>query len=123
MKAIKTALLRTQLRDKCNVFITSSVTETCELLQQLAQEWPYEEKETIVNLQKRSSKITTDTIYANMLCCIPGISLTIFENIKVKYPNMSSLAEVTKSETALKELQTIDKIGKKTAESIIAAFQ
>lgn len=119
LKALKTALLRTQLRDNCHVFLTSTLQETCELVLQLRNEWPYAQKETIVNLQKRNSKITQDSIYANMMCCIPGISLTIFEKIKMKYPNMTALIEGLNSE----ELQKIDKIGKKTAESIIAAFQ
>lgn len=60
---------------------------------------------------------TIVSVYKNMLCCIPGISITIANLINEKYPNMKSLLDSFNLK-GMNALTEINKIGPKTSEKI-----
>lgn len=123
MTSLYSSILHTLMRDKFYVYRSTSVEETCYILHKLSNEFPYEDLELDpLNMVKKSARKNKDC-YIEMLSCIHGISPKLAQSIKNKYPTLTDLCiMINESKSPIKELQLIDKIGKKSAQSIIDAF-
>ena len=118
-KAIISAMMNCIIRDKISVFRTKDPEETSFIIKKLAENInPTPSSQEIIPISismKKSGNITPDEVFISQLCCIPGISRTLALLIKEQFPNMSSLVNAD-----VKKLTSVNKIGKKKANSILS---
>lgn len=96
---------------------TKDVSETCKCIMYANEKMDSvnNTNNTIVNTIIKKDH-STKTVYLNMLCCIPGISIKIATSISEKYPTFQCLLDSFKL-NGMHMLTDIDKIGKKKSEN------
>lgn len=113
------AIVNMTLRDKITVFRTMNINETAKLIENLQhklikfENYEYKEDSSSVISTIKKENVDAKTIYISQLCCFPGISKTIANNIYEVYPSMKEFIQ------NVNNIDKIPKIGKKIKQNII----
>lgn len=119
LSTINSAILSCQYKDHIIVLRSIDIEETYSIIQILAKKINdkslFKETLSVVHTKKNANC----DVYISMLCCIPGISTTIANNIKSKFPTLLSLINYIE---ATGSLTCIEKIGKKLSDKIVTVL-
>lgn len=119
LSTIQSAIVSCQYKDNIIVLRSINIEETLDIIQILAKKITdkslFKETPSVVHTKKS----TNCDVYISMLCCIPGISTTIANNIKSKFPTLLGLLNYIE---ATGSLTSVEKIGKKMSDKIVTTL-
>jgi len=106
-----------QCRDNVIVMRSFNIDESVSIIQTLCKKFDADNKQEHKEL--KIVKKCHGHVYLNMLCCIPGVSVSIANRLIEKFPNISILLNYI---TEHKSLECIEKIGPILSGKIMSAF-
>lgn len=108
LSSLYSSMFSMQYRDKVIVMRSLSLDETVSVLQSIVKKMQCSSLERTNSYKIVKKQSANDNYYVNMLCCIPGISEIIAQNVQQKFPTLQSLIAHVNDTNSLK---CIDKIG------------
>lgn len=120
LSTLYSAMFSLQHRDKIVVLRSFNIEETVDILLSLIKKiekgYENENAPNALKIRKKSDNVNT---YIEMLCCIPGVSTTIANNIAEKFPSFDKLH---KHISDTKSLISVNKIGTKLSSKIVSVL-
>ena len=113
LSTLYSAMYNSQVRDNIIVLRSLNTEDTVKYIEMLVQKIDMSKECHTLQVAKKSQH---SNVYFDILCCIPGISLTIGKNIANMFPTMNSLMDHIRDGNSL---TCVSKIGTKLSEKII----